>query len=316
MDAHPKDDASDLPIRRHEFSGSPLSQEVFDTLMDGPRGQAQFFRESLLKQYPDNSSTANREPHEQQDDRSVRGELLRYEKQWLKQHLASTQDDYYALLRSSPESIPQQSELSFHIINQSILPQWHRLLVSSQSPKMSTLDLKTAQISLAIESAKMLVVQEGIERSTALTHQLTDIDAMIQLLQLTIDSELHNQPNLIAVPYPKTNTEARQPDFLVFTRNDNQSYKRIDIQKSDILDARATPGASAIELLTNLRISTIARRPEFQNKTAFRALLLARESIRPFEAQLAEYEISLDDARDNIGRWVVEYVEKNTDPNR
>ena len=273
MDAKPPEEFSSLPIERHERGGVLPSQELLDELMEGPRKQVKFFNDVVFSEPPTNSLTES----------EISSELNSYETDWIVKHLKNITEDYQSLVLSSPENLPQRSELSFHIINQFIMPQWHRALVSPKYPKMDTIDLETAQIRLAMESAAILSDRQKFEGPQELfDNELRDFDAMINLLQLSIDGEYRGQPNLVVVPYPKIGSAADQTDFLIFAPTDDGAYSKREVRSSEILNPALAPGAVAVDLLKNLRVSTLSRRPEFQDKKVFHKLILSRENTKTF----------------------------------
>lgn len=281
MDAQPAEEFfSTNPEELRKIGETLPSQELLGGLMHGPRTHANYFNKTLLEWYPTGEHTNTEHSDEQQSARIVAGELQLYERVWLKNHLGPINDTYQSIVTSSPETMPQRSELSFHIINQFIMPQWHRILVSPKSPKMDTFDLQTAQIKLAIESVELATNQNDFEPTNLIENELRDIDTMIDLLQLSIDGELHDRPNIIVVPHPEMGREQCQADFIIFEPTPENTFSKKEIDSSDIRDPAQTPGVTAIELLNNLRINSLSRRPEFQDKTAFHKLVLAHRKAR------------------------------------
>ena len=308
MDAQPAtEDASNTPVERQYTNGITLSQELFDELMEVPRKSALYFNERITEEFPAGDKDTPKDSVVEQTSRHTKGQLERYEKHWLKRHISSFTEGYHSLIASSEEERPQQSELSFHTINQFIMPQWHRLLVSPKSPRMDAFDLETAQIQLAIESASMLTAQSGFEQDDAYHNELADLDGMITLLQLSIDSNVHNQPDIITVPYPKRANIPGQPDFLIFEPTHDGSFAKAAISKQEILNPPQQPGATAVSILKNLRISTVSRRPEFQDKANFHKLLLAREGVRSFEPSPKHDASTLDAKREKMGQWLLDH---------
>jgi len=275
MDAQPSEEHSSLPTERRELGGTLPSQELFDDLMRGPRKQAQFFNDILSGQAGTSELTENQ----------ISSELNSYENDWMVKHLKKTTEDYQSLVLSSPENIPQRSELSFHIINQFIMPQWHRLLVSPKYPKMDAIDLNTAQIRLAMESAKIIALRNNFEQQDLYNDELRAFDAMIELLQMSIDGEIRNQPNLITVPHPEIGSQSQTADFLIFEPKDDGTFSKRDVQTADILDPSLAPGAVAVDLLQKLRVNTLSRRPEFQDKKVFHKLILSRKTAASFNLE-------------------------------
>ena len=276
MDAKPPEEFSSLPVERHERGGVLPSQELLDGLMEGPRKQAKFFKDVVFSGTDTNGFTEG----------EISSELNSYETDWIVKHLKNIAEDYQSLVLSSPENLPQRSELSFHIINQFIMPQWHRAVVSPKYPKMDSVDLETAQIRLAMESATLLSDRQKFEGPRELfDNELRDLDAMINLLQLSIDGEYRGQPNLVVVPFPKIGSHPEQTDFLIFEPTDDGAYNKREVHSSEILDPTLTPGKVAVDLLKNLRISTLSRRPEFQDKKIFHKLILSRENTKTFNRE-------------------------------
>ena len=275
MDAQPSEGHSLLPTERRELGGTLPSQELFDDLMRGPRKQAQFFNDILSGEAGTSELTENQ----------IGSELNSYENDWMVKHLKKTTEDYQSLVLSSPENIPQRSELSFHIINQFIMPQWHRLLVSPKYPKMDAIDLNTAQIRLAMESAKIIALRNNFEQQELYNDELRAFDAMIELLQMSIDGEIRNQPNLITVAHPEIGSQSQTADFLIFEPKDDGTFSKREVQTADILDPSLAPGAVAVDLLQKLRVNTLSRRPEFQDKKVFHKLILSRKTAASFNPE-------------------------------
>jgi hypothetical protein len=277
MDAQSSEDFSSLPNERRELGGVLPSQELLEKLMEGPRKQANFFNDLVFNDQATSGITESQ----------ISSELNSYETDWIVKHLKNITEDYQSLVLSSPENLPQRSELSFHIINQFIMPQWHRALVSPKYPKMDTIDLETAQIRLAMESTSILSDRQKFEGPRELfDNELRDFDAMINLLQLSIDGEYRGQPNLVVVPYPKIGTGTDQTDFLIFEPTDVGIYNKREVLSSEILDPAFAPGTVAVDLLKNLRVSTLSRRPEFQDKKIFHKLILSRETAKNFTPEI------------------------------
>lgn len=303
-----KEPSSNIPVepRTNEVG---LFQESLEEILEGPRKRALIFQERIAEEFPTGGKDTPKDDRIEKTARSTHAQLNEYEKHWLKRHLSSITEEYYSLIASSPEARPQQSELSFHTINQFIMPQWSRVLVSPKSPRMDAFDLETAQIQLAIESASILTAQNNVEHDDVYRNELTDIDGMIALLHLSIDVAIHNQPDIIAVPHPKHADAPQQPDFLVFTSTYDGSLIKIAVNKQEILDSAKQPGAIAVSILKNIRINTVSRRPEFQDKASFHKLLLARESVRAFEPSTTDDAITKDVSREKIGHWLLDHPE-------
>jgi hypothetical protein len=282
MDAQPHGE-HDTPqhLERRYEDGILPAQKLLDSLMEGPRNWAQYFEHSIYEQFPAGERDKPRVKVDEKNARIISSQLDSYEEHWLKRHLATISDEYTSIIRSAPEALPHRSELSFHIINQFIMPQWHRLLVSPKYPKMNTDDLEAAQIRLAMESAMLLSSKNAFEDEELLTNELLDIDAMINLLQLSIDGVLYDQPDIIAVPHPEMGTERHQADFLIFESTHGDGFLKTEVHRDEIITT-SLPGSAAVEMLNNLRVSSISRRAEFQDKAAFSKLLRARESVRSF----------------------------------
>jgi hypothetical protein len=283
MNAHPEEEfASNIPVERRELDGTLPSQELLDELMKGPRKWATYFNDAIQERFsPDEPS----DTHETQTTQKISSQLNTYEQLWIKKYLPSINNQYQTIVTTSPETLPQQSELSFHIINQYIMPQWQRVLVSSKYPKMDIKDLEAAQIRLAIESSSLFQAQHSFEQSNLLNNELLDIDAAIQLLQMTIDGESHNQPGIITVPHPEMGSEHNAADFLVFEPMSDNTFKKTELTSADILSPRQTPGLVAIDLLDNLRLNLISRRPEFQDKAEFHKFVLAHKNAKLYKRQ-------------------------------
>jgi len=264
MDALPGEDfSSNTPNERRELGGTLPSQELLNDLMRGPRKLAQFFDDSISIQPKASELTKNK----------IEGELNSYPL-WLAEHLKPITKEYQSLVLASPENVPKRSELSFHTINQFIMPQWHRVLVSPKYPKMDSVDLETAQIFIAMESMKIMSARNQFEGPQDLfDNELYDFDTMLNLLQLSIDTENRNQPSVIAVPHPKA-------DFLIFELTEDGTFNKRVVQSSKILDPSLKPGSVAAELLQKLRVSSVSRRPEFQEKSVLHKLFLSRETAK------------------------------------
>jgi len=276
MDESAEDFSSNQPPERRETAEALPSHALLNELLEGPRKRVQFFNTILSGQ-----SEAG-----ELSDRQITGELHSYEHHWLKENLKTINDTYQSLVLSSPETLPQRSELSFHIINQFIMPLWHRVLVSPKYPKMDAVDLETAQIRLAMESAKIISTRSSFEGPQDLfNNELRDFDTMIHLLQLSIDSELHSQPNVIVVPHPEIGSEHHQADFIIFEPTEEGPFQKREVYSSDIISSAVTPGTAAMDLLQKLRISSLLRRPEFQDKKIFHRLILSRETAKTFHPQ-------------------------------
>lgn len=275
MDAQPSEEYSSKPDERRELGGTLPSQELLDTLMEGPRKWSQFFN-TIVTSTPETHGFT---------DSEVSDELDAYPA-WLEEHIKPTSIEYQSLVLASPHNLPQTSELSFHVINQFIMPQWHRALVSPKYPKMDTVDLETAQILLAMESTKILASRTKHEGPQDLfDSELRNFDTMIHLLQMSIDGEYRNQPNVIAVPHPEIGSESNQADFLIFEPKDDGSFEKREVRSADILDSSLAPGSAAVELLQKLRVSSLSRRPEFQDKKVFHRLILSRETAKTFSPE-------------------------------
>ena len=281
MDGQPTEEFSSIEPNERQQIGTDLpSFELLNEIMEGPRKRAEYFSLTIAERYPTGSLDETKEKTSQQVARTITGQLESYQKHWLSRHLATVKDEYQSLVTSSPEILPQKSELSFHIINQFIMPQWHRVLVSPKYPKMDTMDLETAQIRLAIESASLLPAKNTANQAEVLNHERRDIDAMITLLQLSIDGELQNQPGLVTLPHPEMGNVSSPADFLIFEPTYDGTFNKVEVTSAQVLDPSLAPGMVAIELLNNLRINSISRRPEFQDKVAFHKLLLAHQKAR------------------------------------
>jgi len=276
MDGKPKEEySSSKPDERHEVVNALPSQVLLNELMEGPRERVRFFNDIISGQ----DSATELTP------KQITGELNSYEQHWLKKYLKTINDEYQALVLSSPETLPQRSELSFHIINQFVMPQWHRALVSPKYPKMDTVDLETAQIQLAMESAGILSTLNSFNQTELPNNELRDIDAMINLLQLSIDGELHGHPNLIAVPHPEIGSEHHRADFLIFEPTEDGAFNKREVQLEEIIDPTLAPGAVAVEKIKNIRINSVFRRPEFQDKAVRNKFFLARKAIMSFNPE-------------------------------
>lgn len=280
MNAQPAGEFSpNEPNERQKKVGNLPSFELLDNLMGHPRELAEYFNSTICEQYtPDGLDEMSSETS-QQAARTVRGELATYE-DWLNKHLIHTVDEHRSLVTSSPETLPQRSELSFHVINQFIMPQWRRVLVSPKDPKMDAIDLETAQIRLAIESVSLLPTRDSFDQTEVLDNELRDIDAMIKLLQFSIDGELHNQPGVVTVPHPKMGSQHSEAGFLIFAPTDNGSFIKTEVALSEVTDLAQAPGMGAVEFLNNLRIHLISSRPEFQSKVEFHKFILAHQKAR------------------------------------
>jgi len=275
MNTQPFEESSSSSDERRETGGVLPSQELLDVLMEGPRKWSHFFN-TIVSSSPEASGFT---------DKEVSDELDAYPA-WLEEHIKSTNNEYQSLVLSSPHNLPQRSELSFHIINQFIMPQWHRAVVSPTYPKMDAVDLETAQILLAMESTKILTSRTKHEGPQDLfNNELRDFDTMINLLQMSIDGEYRNQPNVIAVPHPEIGSESHQADFLIFEPKDDGTFSKKEVQSANILDPSLAPGAVAVDLLQKLRISTLSRRPEFQDQKVFHRLILSRETAKAFNPE-------------------------------
>ena len=275
MDAQPSEEFSSKPDERRELGGTLPSQELLDKLMEGPRKWSQFFS-TIVSNDPETRGFT---------DNEVGDELDAYPA-WLEEHIKPTSAEYQSLVLASPNNLPQTSELSFHIINQFVMPQWHRALVSPKYPKMDSIDLETAQILIAMESAKILASRTKHDGPQDLfDNELRDFDTMIHLLQMSIDGEYRNQPNLLTVPHPEIGKESLQADFLIFEPKDDGSFSKKEVLSADILDPSLAPGAIAVDLLHKLRISSLSRRPEFQDKKVFHRLILSRETAKSFSPE-------------------------------
>lgn len=257
------------------------SHELLNNILVGPREKVAFFNDIISGPLP-NTQLTQKELH---------GELLHYGDYWLTKHLDTINKEYQSIVLTSPDTLPQRSELSFHIINRFVMPQWHRIIVSPKYPKMDAFDLQTAQIQLAMESAKIIANRTSFNEEGLLNNELYDLDAMISLLQMSIDSTLRNQPDIIVVPHPEIGSEHHQADFLIFEPNEDNTFQKREVQSADILDPSLAPGTIAVDVLENLKISSISRRPEFQNKAAFHKLILAREVAHSFNKPKKENEI-------------------------
>jgi hypothetical protein len=314
MDALPAEESSsNIPAERRELGGGLPSQESLDEILEGPREKAQFFNRIISERFPAGGRDKLKQKAEEQTARIVSGELNSYEHHWLKRHLIPINEEYQSIVSSSPETIPQRSELSFHIINQFIMPQWHRILVSPKLPRMNDADLSTAQVQLAIESAAILTAKKEFQINDFFDNELRDIDAMIDLLQLSIDGKLLDMPGVIAVPHPEIGSAHHDTDFLIFQPTHEGLFDKIEVRTEEVIDETRAPGSVAVDTLKNIRISTLTTsHPEFQNRSNFSKLLRARESVRTFNETANQPALRSENATKRISRWAIAHsINKN-----
>jgi len=273
MNVLPTEDSSSNTPDKQKLEAFSPSHELLDAQLKHPREQAQY-----LKNLVDKTS-----PVDEQEIKMIKDELHFYS-DWVNDSIKVIDAQYQPIVTSAPELFPQRSELLFHKINRFVMPQWNRLFVSPRSPKMDAFDLETAQIQLAIEGVSILSAKNELNEELS-NNELINIEAMINLLVMPIEAEQRKQPSIIVIPHPDIGTEDTTADFLVYEQGADGTFNKREVRTTDMVDPLLKPGTVAMEVLKNLRINTISRRPEFQDKRAFHDLILARQAIKNFNQE-------------------------------
>lgn len=279
MDHQPFEDFPLSSAGRREKNIALPSEERLENLMKGPRKQARYFNDTIAEQYPTRSGDETLSVASIQTPKIISGELDKYEAQWLR-HLPGTEKKFQSLASSSSDVVLQKRELLFHKINQFIMPQWHDVLgIPKPKKKNSGTGLYSAQIGLAIESTLLLSAVDNFEHINQLDSELNDVDAMILLLQRSIDGEPINEPQ-VYLPHPKMGRKNHQTTFIKFEPTDENSFIKTEVTLQEVLEPEHVPGLVAIHLLSNLRINEVSRRPEFQDRAAFSKFALAHRNAK------------------------------------
>ncbi len=309
----PEGNASHEPTERRKKGGELSSQDLLDELMEGPRMWADTINGLITERFPTGGRDLQKANPEEKTAKDIDALLRRYREEWLTPHLAKTNKKQQAIVASALEPLSPQSELSFHIISRLIIPQWYRVLVATKSPKTNNFHPETVQIRLAMESAKLIAAKKESNQPEFYDSALNDIDGMTSLLQLVIDDEKYDLNRLIVAPHPEIGRQNRSADFLIFERQYNDSFEKIEVKSEDILDPSLAPGSVAVNVLKNIRFQTISRRPDFQVKGMLGEVMVARERVRDFNQETHQDVRPVEDSTRRIGSWLLEKIETSNE---
>jgi len=292
------------------------SQELLDEIMEGPRLWADTFNELISERYPTGGLDLQSDDNEKKASREIDSQLRQYRESWLRPHLSKTNKQLHSIVANSFEPLDPKNEveLVFHKISQTMIPQWYRALVSSRGSKSNNFHPETAQILLAIEGAKIITLKKSSSQPEYFNDALTNLDAMITLLQMSIDGEMHGMPDSIVLPHPQIGREDRVADFLIFESSYNDTYNMIEVLSENIVDASLKPGTVAVSLLKSTHYPTISRRPDFSTKEAIRDFMRARETIRDFLSTADQPELVVQNATRHIGEWILNKANETEPP--
>jgi hypothetical protein len=275
------------PAEKHEAGSTMPLQEGFENPLDGPRKHAKYFDDITAERYPVGLDALVGASISNQTPKEISQKLKAYEEQWLP-YLSDTEKKLQLLASTSPEILLDRGELLLHKINKCIMSQWHEVLGIPRPKKNREAGLYTSQIKLAVESTLLLSTIDNFEDIDFLDSELNNIDAMIMLLQRSIDGEPMNEPQ-VYVPHPKIGLPNQEVSFLKFEPTDNNSFIKSDISLSDVIEPGHIPGSVAIDVLNKVRINEVARQSEFQDKAQFHKLVLAHQKARLFSKKPTEH---------------------------
>ena len=283
------------------------SQELLDEVMEGPRKWANTFNELVSQRYPSGGRDLQNAHDEKRASRQIDTRLREYREGWLRPHLSKTNKYVHTAVAQSFDTLDPKNEveLMFHKISEKMIPQWYRALVSSRGPKPNNFHPEIAQVQLAIEGAKIISLQNSSVQPEYYNDALTSIDAMITLLQMSIDGEMHGMTDSIVLPHPQIGREGRTADFLVFDSNDNGLYNKIEVASSEIIDSALKPGTVAVSLLKSTHYPKISRQPDFSTKEAISEFRRSREAVHDFLTIADQPELVVQNSTRRIGEWIL-----------
>lgn len=251
----------------HELQGAPREDAELATLMEGPRKWTSFFDDQLYAHLNEPKGT-------EADSYGLFMSLYNYQKNFLETQLENTTDAVRLHAERDIEAPSGVNELSFHTLNEALLPMWHRLFFGPEMVKLDDETLQAMQTKLAVTSAgiqeKYQAYKEATTDTTAqrlltrLGGQLTEIDSAIVMLEV-MKRESGDQPsNMVLVPAPPRfeaahNNHDRLADFLLF---DTVSDQVRGVQVKTIINGDETgydpEYVTVIDGVTDLGNSTAA----------------------------------------------------------
>ena len=278
----PEGEPSNQPDARRDRSGETPSHHLLDDVMKGPRMWASYFDEQLDLRFPAGGYDLKGDKTEAAATRKLFGQLKSYELHWLKKYAAQSTESFRSIGLFEPEELAAYNELTFHVINQHVMPHWYRAFDQRSTSKPEVRTLNAAQIKLALETATLLRFKKEQEKefedSSYVDQQLADIDTAIALLQVMIDAPYEGLDDVLITPAPLLPDPNQRPGFLVFEPDYQQAYQmdRIDsIELQENMPSRA-PGHLAQIALARTKISSLSFMPEFNDRVTLHSFMSAK----------------------------------------
>lgn len=307
----PEDFDSQEPAERRKKGEGLSSQELLDKLMEGPRMWADTFDALVSERYPTGGRDLQSADKEMKASKKIDATLREYREEWQAPHLTKTIKDHQEIVSTALEPLTSESELSFHLMSRLLVPQWYRILVATKNQKTETFRHGTVQIRLAIESARLIDAKNNSLQPELFDASLRDIDGMITLLQLVIDGQLHDMPDALVVPHPQIGRQNRPADFIIFDREHNGSYSKIDVKSESVLDPSLVPGSVAVGVLKNkVHFPAITNDADFRDKSRLGEVMLARSRVRNFNEETSQPAMLVEDSTRRIGAWLVNRLDE------
>ena len=138
---------------------------------------------------------------------------------------------------------PHLNHLNFHTVNQEVTPYWKRLVAPEEFPAPDYIDLTVMQTRLAVRALQLVETREALHDMTiqqnplpseeelfvdsAYAGRITEVEAMMGVLEVIKNEDIEARDNLVAVPapigYDQTPSRDKSSDILLLDIEQRQA---------------------------------------------------------------------------------------------